>query len=240
LDPKTYKKWYEEFLKKEGEPFFPYAAWRDVLFGSIVVFGILALGFWIGAPELQGEPNPAEINVAPRPDWYLLWIFAIFALMPTDIESYMMVLGPLVIFGILFSIPFLSNKGERHALRRPWAIAGVVFTVTIVATFWHAGTIAPWAPDFKTKKIPASVTFAKPELVKKGASLFYSKGCLYCHKINNLGGLRGPDLTIIQNRLTHNEIIIRIINGGENMPAFGGSLKEEELKAIVAFLESDK
>jgi ubiquinol-cytochrome c reductase cytochrome b subunit len=35
-------------------------------------------------------------------------------------------------------------------------------------------------------------------------------------------------------------LVIRIVNGGTNMPAFGPSLKPGELDALVAFLETRK
>jgi ubiquinol-cytochrome c reductase cytochrome b subunit len=33
-------------------------------------------------------------------------------------------------------------------------------------------------------------------------------------------------------------MVIRIVNGAENMPAYGGSLSKDELEAIVVFLSS--
>jgi hypothetical protein len=48
------------------------------------------------------------------------------------------------------------------------------------------------------------------------------------------------DLTYVGDRLTRDNIIIRIVNGGDNMPAFGSSLKPQEIDALVAFLESRK
>ena len=53
-------------------------------------------------------------------------------------------------------------------------------------------------------------------------------------------GGAGPDLTWVGDRLTHGDIVIRIVNGGVNMPAFGKSLKPEELAKITAFVESRK
>jgi mono/diheme cytochrome c family protein len=35
-------------------------------------------------------------------------------------------------------------------------------------------------------------------------------------------------------------MVIRISNGGRNMPAFAGTLKPEELDALVAFLKTRK
>ena len=64
--------------------------------------------------------------------------------------------------------------------------------------------------------------------------------CLSCHLIQGHGGRRGPDLSCVGDKLSRDNIIIRIINGGNNMPAFGSSLKPEEIDALVAFLESRK
>ena len=66
------------------------------------------------------------------------------------------------------------------------------------------------------------------------------RACLNCHLIEGHGGRRGPDLTWIGDRLTHDDIVIRIVNGGVNMPAFGKSLKPEELARITVFMESRK
>jgi ubiquinol-cytochrome c reductase cytochrome b subunit len=70
--------------------------------------------------------------------------------------------------------------------------------------------------------------------------LFYKKGCLFCHEINNQGGLKGPDLSDVALRLSTQDMTIRIVNGGTNMPAYGGILSKNELAAIVAFLNSRK
>ena len=76
--------------------------------------------------------------------------------------------------------------------------------------------------------------------VFEGARVFQSKGCLNCHLISGDGGRRGPDLTYIGDTLSESDMIIRIVNGGVNMPAYGNSIKPEELAQLTAFLQSRK
>src|ERR1700720_3964181 len=110
FNPATYRAKYEELLKKSGKPFWPDLAWRDVIFGTGVILAIALFAFFIGPPALDKPPDPSVLNADPRPDWYLLWYFALFALIPAKIEGYLMILGPIVI-GLILFIPVLNNKG---------------------------------------------------------------------------------------------------------------------------------
>ncbi len=238
VDPKTYKSWYKNMLEKEGVPFWPNAAWRDMLFGLIVVSIIILLAVIYGAPKIGTPPDPSNIHSNPRPDWYFLWIFALFALMPPSIESFVIAFGPIIAAIILFLLPLLFNKGERSPLRRPWSIIIVLFIVTMIATLWNEGIKSPWSPDFDAKPLPAHVVGNISEIAKEGADLFYKKGCLYCHTISGDGGKRGPNLTTVSDRLTPDELKIRIVNGGTYMPPYGPSLSSDELNKILSFLET--
>jgi len=240
VNPKTYRKWYENMLEKDGVPFWPNAAWRDMTFGLIVIVIVLLLSVAIGAPSIGSPPDPANIHSNPRPDWYFLWIFALFALMPPSIESYVMAFGPLLAGLILFFLPILFNKGERSPTRRPWSIIIVLFLVTMIATLWNEGIKSPWSPRFDAKPLPAKVVGNIDEIAKHGADLFYKKACIYCHTISGYGGKRGPDLSSVSDRLTPDELKIRIVNGGKYMPPYGPSLSSDELNKIIAFLETRK
>ena len=58
-------------LKREGVPFWPDVAWRDMVFGVLVVICVVFLAWHFGAPELTTAPDPTIIQAYPRPDWYL-------------------------------------------------------------------------------------------------------------------------------------------------------------------------
>jgi len=240
VDPKTYRQWYQDMLKKVGVPFWPFAAWRDTVFGAVTILAIIGLALVFGPPELTQPPSPSLIYTNPAPDWYLLPVFALFALLPANIESYVIFFGPLLSVLALLALPFVSNAGERSPLRRPWAVFGSVCVVVFMGTLLLLGLKAPWSPHFDAKPLTASIIRSTDPTVVHGAALFAEKGCIYCHQVAGHGGIRGPNLTLVGRRLTPGELRIRIVNGGGNMPAFGGTLSQKDLAVLVTFLETRK
>jgi ubiquinol-cytochrome c reductase cytochrome b subunit len=240
VDPKTYRADYEALLKKSGKPFWPDAAWRDVVFTVAMLAVIVCLALVYGPPELGKPPDPSIIEAYPRPDWYLLWYFAVLALLPHGTERYFMVFAPLAAGFLLILLPFVFPKGERSPRRRPLAVALVLMTCLMIGTLWIAGARADWSPNFEVQRLPAKLVGASTGPVALGAQLFYDKGCLNCHLIGQSGGRRGPDLTWVGNKLTRTQMIIRISNGGNNMPAYAGNLSQEQMDALLAFLQSRK
>jgi ubiquinol-cytochrome c reductase cytochrome b subunit len=238
VDPKTYRKKYEALLHKDGVPFWPDAAWRDAVFAVGMLFGILLLAALVGPPPLDRPPDPSLVNADPRPDWYLLWYFAVLALLPPSLESAFIVLAPLLVGALLMSAPLLSNRGERSAWRRPWAIGISVATLVMIGSLWVLGKRSPWSPNFEAAALPADIVGATEGPVAEGARLFHDKGCINCHLIEDHGGRRGPDLSRVGDRITRAEMIIRISNGGTNMPAFAGALRPEELSELADFLST--
>jgi ubiquinol-cytochrome c reductase cytochrome b subunit len=235
---KTYRRDYEELVKRDGVPFFPHAAWRDAVFALVVVAGILLLAVIFGPPELDKQPDPSLIQASPHPDWYLLWYFAILALLPHGTEAAFIILFPMLVGAILFFLPVLFPFGERAPSRRPWAVAIVVFVVIMIATLWILGVREPWSPRFDAPYLPEKIVGTASGPVAEGARLFHDQSCITCHRIAGIGGLRGPDLTAVADRLSRSQIILRINNGAKNMPAYASSLKAAELQSIVAFLET--
>jgi ubiquinol-cytochrome c reductase cytochrome b subunit len=110
----------------------------------------------------------------------------------------------------------------------------------MIGSLWVAGQQSPWSPNFQALPLTEKVIGATSGPVFEGAQLFHDKACLSCHLIQGHGGRRGPDLTYVGDKLSRDNIVIRIVNGGNNMPAFGSSLKPEEIDVLVAFLQSRK
>jgi len=238
VDPKTYRDNYQALLKKSGKPFWPDAAWRDVVFAVAMTAAIVLLALWFGPPVLGKPPDPSIVAADPRPDWYLLWYFAVLALLPPGTEKVFMIFGPLIAAVLLIGLPFFAPSGERSPRRRPWAVAGILLTVTGIAALWWEGEKSPWSPNFDPEPLTAQIIGASRGPVFSGARLFQEKSCLNCHLIQDRGGRRGPDLTFVADRLSRDDLVIRIVNGGVNMPAFGATLKPGEIDDLVAFLES--
>jgi ubiquinol-cytochrome c reductase cytochrome b subunit len=236
--PETYKNAYEKRLKKTGVPFWPTAMWRDAVFSLIVVIGIIACAIAFGPPVLDKPPDPTTLNVNPAPDWYFLFYFAILSMLPASLETWVILGGPLVVILGLLALPLLSNRGDRTPSRRPWAIAIVVTSVTALIILTIYGARAPWSPNFSAKPLAESIPATADPGIHQGAEVFFNKGCIYCHEVNGDGGQRGPNLSRVGDRLNEDQLIIRINNGGHNMPAFAGRITHDDLTTLVAFLSS--
>src|SRR5208282_3896908 len=110
----------------------------------------------------------------------------------------------------------------------------VVSAVLMVGSLWLLGARSAWSPNFDASPLPPDIVGETSGPIADGARVFHDKACLNCHLSGGQGGRRGPNLSRIGDLLTRDEIIIRISNGGKNMPAFAGNLKPEELEALTA------
>jgi ubiquinol-cytochrome c reductase cytochrome b subunit len=114
----------------------------------------------------------------------------------------------------------------------------VIVTVASIIALTIAGQKSDWSPNFAVKPLPPEVVGTTAGPVANGARLMHAKSCLNSHLVAGQDGRRGPELTWVADRLTRDAIVIRIMNGGTNMPAFANNLTPDELADIVAFLET--
>jgi ubiquinol-cytochrome c reductase cytochrome b subunit len=86
--------------------------------------------------------------------------------------------------------------------------------------------------------VPSKFLRGHTALEIQGALVFQSKQCHNCHALGERGGERGPALDVVAVRLTGDQLVRQVIQGGGNMPAYGKNLNPAETTALVAFLET--
>ena len=86
--------------------------------------------------------------------------------------------------------------------------------------------------------IPSQFLSGRTALERRGALVFQAKQCHDCHSLGGEGGKRGPALDRVAVRLTEDQLIRQVIQGGGNMPAYGKNLSPPETTALVAFLKT--
>lgn len=241
VDPATYEEDYEGLLKKTGIRFFPDGADKDVIFSGLVITGIVCCAAIFGPSGPNGPADPSLIHTVPRPDFYFLSLFAAFALMPPYMESFVIVYILPVLIVLLFLVPFISNRGEKHPSRRPGSVILSVMVMTTLVVLAVLGLTSPWSPHMNAwSGVPVQPQFVKGraplELV--GASLLQKKQCRNCHSLDGKGGKRGPELSDVATRLTYNQLVRQVLQGDGNMPAYGKHLKPPEVSALVGFLHT--
>ena len=237
----TYLREYHELTKKDGAPFVPYAVWKDLFFAACILLAVAACAVYFGPFGPTGYPDPTIIQTAPKPDYFFLWLYALLSLLPPSMETPALLIGPvLAIIGLLL-LPFLSGEGEKSWRRRPIAVLTLLLIAVTLGTFTHLAGFAPWSPHMNAwsgNPVPQRFLHGTTALERQGALVFQVKQCRNCHSLGELGGQRGPALDSVAARLTQDQLIRQVIQGGGNMPAYGKNLSPAETTALVAFLET--
>ena len=235
----TYRREYEEQVQRDGVPFFPDAAKRDIVFAGITISAVLACAAIFGPFGPNGQPDPTIIQTTPRPDFYFLSLFSVFALLPPWTETFLILTGPVVGIIALLALPFISGTGEKSWRRRPMSVIGIVTVFLTLWTLTWLGLSSPWSPHMEAwsgAPVPVEYVRGRSPLELQGALLVQGKQCRKCHALGGMGGQRGPALDDVATRLTHGQLVRQILQGGGNMPAYGKNLSPAEVTALVAFL----
>ena len=237
----TYERDYHALTKSEGAPFVPYAVWKDLFFAGFIILAVAACALYFGPFGPTGQPDPTIIQTAPKPDYFFLWLYALLSLLPPSMETPFLLIVPPVAIIALILLPFLSGEGEKSWKRRPIAVLTVLLIAITLGTFTRMAQFAPWSPHMNAwsgDPVPDRFVHGTTALERQGALVFQVKQCRNCHSLGNTGGQRGPSLDSVAVRLTQDQLIRQVIQGGGNMPAYGSNLSPAETTALVAFLES--
>ncbi len=237
----TYEREYHELTEKTGIPFVPDAAWKDAVFAAVIVFSVMACAFFFGPFGPSGPPDPTIIQTVPKPDVSFLWIYAVLAFLPPSLETPVMLTVPILVIVGLLVLPLFAAEGERHWARRPIAVLMVSAIAVTLGIFTHLGTYTPWSPimdAWTSEPVPPKYLNHRSPLERQGALVLQNKQCRNCHMLDGKGGQRGPTLDGIASRMTEDQMIRQVLQGGGNMPAYGNALNPSETKALVSFLKT--
>lgn len=237
----TYVREYHELTQKDGLPFVPGAVWKDLFFAAFVLLAIGACAYYFGPFGPSGPPDPTIIQTVPRPDFFFLWLYAVLSFLPPSMETPALLIGPVLVILALLLLPFIFGEGEKSWRRRPIAVLTIVLVAVSLAALTHLGEHTPWSPVMDAWSgipIPKDFLHDRTALERQGALVFQVKQCHNCHSLGDEGGKRGPALDAVALRLTHDQLIRQVIQGGGNMPAYGKNLSPAETTALVAFLET--
>ena len=246
-DKRQYLGRYKE-KKQNGELFWPHSIAKDAVISLAVFITLASLAVLFG---VKSEPpaNPSDTSYIPRPEWYFLWAFQLLKYFPGQLEGIAITgLGILIALG-LFGLPFFDRGPKRHPLNRPVAtiLIGIVVFGLVFLTVQAVVTTPPQAEA-------VSVGGDLAARVEAGGEL-YQQQCSECHGENGEGAeikTRPGEYTYPLNSEdfleTHpSETIVQIVSYGQpdlGMQAFGlaygGTLTDQEVRAIVDFIESWK
>jgi ubiquinol-cytochrome c reductase cytochrome b subunit len=237
----TYEKQYHELTQKDGVPFVPGAVYKDIFFSGCILLALALVAAYFGPFGPSGRPDPTIIQTAPRPDYFFLWLYAVLSLLPPEMETPALLIGPVVgILGLLL-LPFIFGEGEKSWHRCPVAVLTILLVAVALGTFTDLAGHAPWSPvmdAWSGDPIPPEFLQHRSALERQGALIFQLKQCHNCHSLGNEGGKRGPALDSVALVQTEDQLIRQVIQGGGNMPAYGKNLSPAETTALVAFLKT--
>jgi ubiquinol-cytochrome c reductase cytochrome b subunit len=236
VDPATYRERYAR-LEEDGRPYFPFGAWREAVSAAVVVLAIAALALLAGPKGPGPPPDPTVVAADPRPDWFLIWYYALLWVKPRGWEDLVMVHLPMAVLVALLVFPLVFNRGERHPMRRPWAVPMAAFVLASLGFLIWLGYRAPWVPRFDTEPLGSERLGAVSADALEGARIFHARGCQYCHRVDGEGGLYGPELTGALLRMSPEEFTVRTFNGIGDMPAYRGVVSAEEMDRVLVFMQ---
>lgn len=237
----TYIAEYNKLTHEDGIPFVPGAFWKDLFFSAAVVAAVAVCAAVFGPYGPTGQPDPTIIQTVPKPDFFFLWLYAVLSYLPPSLETPFLLVAPVLAIAGLVALPFMAGEGEKSWHRRPIAVLTLVTVAVMWGVFTNLATYTPWSPKmnaWSADTIPVRYLQGLTPVERRGAVVFQAMQCRNCHSIGGQGGERGPALDSVATRLTEDQLIRQVVQGGGNMPAYGKNLSPSQITALVSFLDT--
>lgn len=247
-EKRAYERQYKA-AKQQGEPFYPNAIIKDTLVALAIFLILVALSAFVGA-ELQAPADPSDSSYIPRPEWYFLFLYEMLKFFPGDLVIVGVIILPTVVFVILFALPWLDRKPERHPRKRPAIMALLAFAWVVIIGFTLMAFVSS---PHQTESAPAIAGLNVPGRPNDAGQALFVEQCASCHGEFGEGGANparpGSIITPISstgflNTFTDDTLFNIIANGlpDRGMAAFsqdnGGPIDDRRIEQIVAYVRS--
>jgi mono/diheme cytochrome c family protein len=187
----------------------------------------MAVAALVGAP-LEPRASPADTEYVARPEWYFLWLFQFGKYVEAAPWLRSLAL-PAAGLGFLVALPFLRHDRPRTRglVVGGWCLAWVGLTALAL----HEDRALPPRPSYE-------------QALRARAEKQYVDECESCHAASGRGdgsqarafALKPPDFTSPDYwREARPEKMREVVRdgSGQDMPAFGKKLSDEEMDALV-------
>ncbi len=223
--------------EEHGEHFFPETVLDSGLLATVVLLAALLLAIFVGPANLYPEANLTDPAI-PREEWWLWWYSALIALLPPAVAPAIVVALPVLVFLILFSLPFIDRGPHRGIRDRPWIAVGVAVLVGVLLFLTNLRYSSPWTgwPRSTPPEVPAGTELTAS--AEEGRQLFATYGCNSCHAVSGDGPRVAVDLARLEPPMDHQALSRFILSRTEDiaMPMYEGRITEDDLQKIVEFV----
>jgi ubiquinol-cytochrome c reductase cytochrome b subunit len=195
--------------------------------------------FFFGPFGPSGQPDPTIIQTAPKPDFAFLWIYAVLAFLPPSIETPVMLIVPVLASRPCCCCRWFAGEGERIGRASRCSADGRRSSHVSLGIFTHLGTYTPWSPvmtAWTSDAVPPNtcINRSPARTARRAGAAEQAVPQLPLAQWSRRSAR--PALDAIASRMTEDQIIRQVLQGGGNMPAYGNALNPSETKALVSFL----
>jgi ubiquinol-cytochrome c reductase cytochrome b subunit len=219
-------------------------------------------------PVSLGPPaNPADTQFVPRPEWYYLSVFQWLKYWHGAASIIGILVIPSILVIAVLALPFLDRGIERRPWKRPIAMGAYAFVFAGLVGLAlrsqyldsHDPGIAqqlakqnseeaeymrkPFEPELSSGSLAAANVALADPLAAKGKIIFEAQSCNGCHGDNGIGSAAAPKLTGVGTKFSTQKLEALLKQPSAAMTQGGmtpSDLKDEDLKALIAYLESLK
>jgi ubiquinol-cytochrome c reductase cytochrome b subunit len=235
---------WDEAKRHRIGPFWPDQVLKDTVFFSLLFALFVGLSAFI-PPSFAGPLDLLTASYVPKPEWYFLFLYQSLKAFHAKLEPLGTVGIPMFVTLLLLFLPFIDRSPERNPARRPAAMVSYsVFVIWLIAMTLMGYYSKPEAAIPAATKTASTTTDPPASLslgAQHGAQLFYSLGCIGCHRVHGQGGTIGPDLSSgVMRGKSRQWLIAQIRDPKEHdpntiMPAFS-SATDQQVNDVVDYL----